>query len=79
MVHTLLRARKPPLLQDVRVHDLRNTAGMRLRKAGVLELLDALNLINDESSRTNTILEMLFREKSESTDSDRLYYLLTVT
>ena len=62
MVHTLLRARKPPFLQDVRVHDLRYTVGMRLRKAGVRELLDALNLITDESNRTNTSLEMLFSE-----------------
>jgi len=81
-------------LQDVRVHDLRHTVGMRLREAGVREetisdilwhsrgtmtshysvaqvrkLLDALNLITDESNRTNANLEMLFREKAESLQS----------
>lgn len=84
-------ARKLVGLQDVRVHDLRHTLGMRLREAGVREetisdilwhtrgtmtahysvaqvreLLDALNLITDESNRTNASLEMLFREKAES-------------
>lgn len=84
-------ARKAVGLQDVRVHDLRHTVGMRLREAGVREetisdilwhsrgtmtahysvaqvreLLDALNLITDESNRTNASLEMLFREKVES-------------
>jgi len=88
------RARKAVGLQDVRVHDLRHTVGMRLREAGVREetisdilwhsrgsmtahysvaqvreLLDALNLITDESSRTNASLEMLFREKAESLQS----------
>jgi len=83
-------ARKLVGLQDVRVHDLRHTVGMRLREAGVREetisdipwhsrgtmtshysvaqvreLLDALNLITDESNRTNASLEMLFREKAE--------------
>jgi len=87
-------ARKAVGLQDVRVHDLRHTVGMRLREAGVREetvsdilwhsrgtmtahysvaqvreLLDALNLITDESSRTNANLEMLFREKTESLQS----------
>jgi integrase len=87
-------ARKAVGLQDVRVHDLRHTVGMRLREAGVREetisdilwhsrgtmtahysvaqvreLLDALNLITDESSRTNASLEMLFREKAESLQS----------
>lgn len=33
------------------------------------ELLDALNLITDEGSRTNANLEMLFREKAESLQS----------
>lgn len=85
------RARKSVGLQDVRVHDLRHTVGMRLREAGVAqetisdilwhsrgtmtshysvaqvrELLDALNLITDESNRINANLEMLFREKAES-------------
>ena len=84
-------ARKAVGLQDVRLHDLRHTVGMRLREAGVREetisdilwhsrgtmtahysvaqvreLLDALNLITDESNRTNASLEMLFREKAES-------------
>ncbi len=84
------RARKLVGLDDVRVHDLRHTVGMRLREAGVREetisdilwhsrgtmtshysvaqvreLLDALNLITDESKRTNANLEMLFREKAE--------------
>lgn len=88
------RARKMVGLQDVRVHDLRHTVGMRLREAGVREetisdilwhsrgtmtshysvaqvreLLDALNLITDESKRTNANLEMLFREKAESLQS----------
>ncbi len=88
------RARKAVGLQDVRVHDLRHTVGMRLREAGVREetisdilwhsrgtmtshysvaqvreLLDALNLITDESNRTNANLEMLFREKAESLQS----------
>jgi integrase len=88
------RARKSVGLQDVRVHDLRHTVGMRLREAGVREetisdilwhsrgtmtshysvaqvreLLDALNLITDESNRTNANLEMLFREKAESLQS----------
>ena len=88
------RARKAVGLQGVRVHDLRHTAGMRLREAGVREetisdilwhsrgtmtshysvaqvreLLDALNLITDESNRTNANLEMLFREKAESLQS----------
>jgi integrase len=88
------RARKAVGLQDVRVHDLRHTVGMRLREAGVREetisdilwhsrgtmtshysvaqvreLLDALNLITDESKRTNANLEMLFREKAESLQS----------
>lgn len=88
------KARKAVGLQDVRVHDLRHTVGMRLREAGVREetisdilwhsrgtmtahysvaqvreLLDALNLITDESSRTNANLEMLFREKAESLQS----------
>ena len=83
-----------PGLQDVRVHDLRHTVGMRLRETGVREetisdilwhsrgtmtshysvaqvreLLDALNLITDESNRTNANLEMLFREKAESLQS----------
>lgn len=87
-------ARKLVGLQDVRVHDLRHTVGMRLREAGVREetisdilwhtrgtmtshysvaqvreLLDALNLITDESNRTNANLEMLFREKAESLQS----------
>lgn len=34
--------------------------------AQVRELLDALNLITDESNLTNANLEMLFREKTES-------------
>jgi len=84
------RARAVLGLQDVRVHDLRHTVGMRLREAGVREetiadilwhirgtmtahysvaqvreLLDALNLITDESNRTNANLEMLFREKAQ--------------
>lgn len=88
------KARKAVGLQDVRVHDLRHTVGMRLREAGVREetisdilwhsrgtmtahysvaqvreLLDALNLITDEGSRTNANLEMLFREKAESLQS----------
>jgi integrase len=88
------KARKAVGLQDVRVHDLRHTVGMRLREAGVREetisdilwhsrgtmtahysvaqvreLLDALNLITDESNRTNASLEMLFREKAESLQS----------
>jgi integrase len=87
-------ARKSVGLQDVRVHDLRHTVGMRLREAGVREesisdilwhtrgtmtahysvaqvreLLDALNLIADESNRNNASLEMLFREKAESLQS----------
>ncbi|MGA8149273.1 MAG: site-specific integrase [Gallionellaceae bacterium] len=87
-------ARKAVGLQDVRVHDLRHTVGMRLREAGVREetiadilwhsrgtmtahysvaqvreLLDAMNLITDESNRTNASLEMLFREKAESLQS----------
>jgi len=87
-------ARKAVGLQNVRVHDLRHTVGMRLREAGVREetisdilwhsrgtmtahysvaqvreLLDALNLITDESNRTNASLEMLFREKAESLQS----------
>lgn len=87
-------ARKAVGLQDVRVHDLRHTVGMRLREAGVREetiadilwhsrgtmtahysvaqvreLLDALNLITDESKRMNASLEMLFREKAESLQS----------
>ena len=87
-------ARKAVGLQEVRVHDLRHTVGMRLREAGVREetisdilwhsrgtmtshysvaqvreLLDALNLITDESNRTNASLEMLFREKAESLQS----------
>ena len=87
-------ARKLVDLQDVRVHDLRHTVGMRLREAGVREetisdilwhsrgtmtahysvvqvreLLDALNLITDESNRANANLEMLFREKAESLQS----------
>ena len=87
-------ARNAVGLQDVRVHDLRHTVGMRLREAGVreetisdilwhsrktmtahysvsqvIELLDALNLIADESNRTNANLEMLFREKAESLQS----------
>ena len=37
--------------------------------AQVRELLDALNLITDESNRTNASLEMLFREKAESLQS----------
>ncbi len=88
------RARRAVGLQDVRVHDLRHTVGMRLREAGVREetisdilwhsrgtmtahysvaqvreLLDALNLITDESNRSNANLEMLFREKAESLQS----------
>lgn len=87
-------ARRGIGLQDVRVHDLRHTVGMRLREAGVRvetisdilwhsrgtmtahysvvqvrELLDALNLISDESNRMNANLEMLFREKAESLQS----------
>jgi integrase len=87
-------ARKSVGLQNVRVHDLRHTVGMRLREAGVREetisdilwhsrgtmtahysvaqvreLLDALNLITDESNRSNASLEMLFREKAESLQS----------
>ena len=87
-------ARRGIGLQDVRVHDLRHTVGMRLREAGVREetisdilwhsrgtmtahysvaqvreLLDALNLITDESNRKNANLEMLFREKAESLQS----------
>lgn len=37
--------------------------------AQVRELLDALNLIVDESNRVNASLEMLFREKAESLQS----------
>ena len=37
--------------------------------AQVRELLDALNLITDESNRKNASLEMLFREKAESLQS----------
>ncbi len=84
------KARKSVGLQDVRVHDLRHTVGMRLREAEVREetiadilwhsrgsmtghysvgqvreYLDALNLIADESKRSNANLEMLFREKAE--------------
>ena len=33
------------------------------------ELLDALNLITDESNRKNANLEMLFRKKAESLQS----------
>jgi integrase len=87
-------ARRKVDLQEVRVHDLRHTVGMRLREAGVREetiadilwhsrgtmtahysvaqvreLLDALNLITDESNRTNASLEMLFREKAASLQS----------
>lgn len=76
--------------EDVAVHDLRHTVGMRLREAEVREetiadilwhsrgtmtghysvgqvreYLDALNLIADESKRSNANLEMLFREKAE--------------
>lgn len=83
-------ARKIVGLQEVRVHDLRHTVGMRLREAEVREetiadilwhscgsmtghysvgqvreYLDALNLIADESKRSNANLEMLFREKAE--------------
>jgi integrase len=88
------RARKLVGLQDIRVHDLRHTVGMRVREAGVREetisdilwhsrrtmtshysvaqvreLLDALNLVPDESKRANANLEMLFREKAESLQS----------
>lgn len=87
-------ARKTAGLQGVRVHDLRHTAAVRLREAGireetiadilwhsrtsmtanysvaqVRELLDALNLIVDESKRVNASLEMLLREKAESLQS----------
>jgi hypothetical protein len=37
--------------------------------AQVRELLDALNLIADESNRVNASLEMLFQEKAESLQS----------
>ena len=37
--------------------------------AQVRELLDALNLITDESNRSNANLEMLFMEKAESLQS----------
>jgi hypothetical protein len=54
MVHTLLRgrAKKPPLLQDVCVLDLRHTIGMRLREAGV---------------REETILDILWRARGTMT------------
>ncbi len=37
--------------------------------AQVLELLDTLNLIADESNRTNANLEMQFREKAGESQS----------
>jgi hypothetical protein len=43
--------------------------GRRLTVSQVRELLDALNLIADESNRVNASLEMLFREKAESLQS----------
>ena len=71
-------ARKAVGLQEVRVHEetisdilwrSRGTMTSHYSVAQVRELLDALNLITDESNRTNASLEMLFREKAESLQS----------
>jgi hypothetical protein len=40
-----------------------NCRHVNTTSAQVRELLDALNLITDESNRSNANLEMLFREK----------------
>ena len=47
----------------------RGTMTAHYSVAQVRELLDALNLITDESNRTNANLQMLFREKAESLQS----------
>lgn len=55
-------------ISDVLWHT-RGTMTEHYSVAQVRELLDALNLITDESKRTNANLEMLFREKAESLQS----------
>lgn len=52
-------------IADILWHS-RGTMTAHYSVAQVGELLDALNLITDESNRKNASLEMLFREKAES-------------
>jgi len=55
-------------ISDILWHS-RGTMTSHYSVAQVRELLDALNMITDESNRTNANLEMLFREKAESLQS----------
>ncbi len=55
-------------IADVLWHS-RGTMTAHYSVVQVRELLDALNLITDESNRMNANLEMLFREKAESLQS----------
>jgi integrase len=55
-------------ISDILWHS-RGTITAHYSVAQVRELLDALNLVTDESNRTNANLEMLFREKAESLQS----------
>jgi integrase len=55
-------------ISDILWHS-RGTMTSHYSVAQVRELLDALNLITDESNRKNASLEMLFREKAESLQS----------
>ena len=55
-------------ISDILWHS-RGTMTAHYSVAQVRELLDALNLITDESKRANANLEMLFREKAESLQS----------
>ena len=55
-------------ISDILWHS-RGTMTSHHSVAQVSELLDALNLITDESNRTNANLEMLFREKAKSLQS----------
>jgi hypothetical protein len=62
-------------LREAEVRDTTNFDGLwhatgsmtnHYNVAQARELLDALNLISDESNRTNVNLQMLFRERDES-------------
>jgi hypothetical protein len=55
-------------IADILWHS-RGTVTARYSVIQVRELLDASNLITDESNRTNASLEMLFREKAASLQS----------
>jgi integrase len=55
-------------ISDILWHN-RGTMTSHYSVVQVRELLDALNLITDESNRTNANLEMLFRKKAESLQS----------